>query len=439
MGRLLASALPLPASTAPGRPVGLWLRALRWLTLGLVALHCQPSCAATGEYYDVNWELDLDGRLVNLDAPPPYIAGGLGSLRFGGDESGLRIGRIRLALTQPFGNLWSVHLDASSWGDHDKIPAGLTEAYLQFRPYPFAGYRLRIKAGAFYAPISLENRTSGWESPYTLSYSAINSWLAEEVRTIGTEAQLEWLGTRTGHDFDVGLAAGLFGWNDGAGTALAYGGFTLTDRQTVLWGRAGAPGGPVTAAEPFREMSGNAGAYGGVEIRYLDRVVLRFLRYDNDANPGTPDPVTHAQPWSTQFNSAGLRVESGIGWTVIAQYLSGATYIAPTGEDRRWPFKASFALLSKRIGPHIFSARYDRFEVDGPGDSGQPGEVWQKGHAVTLAYIFQPQPRWRIALEWLHVTGTSYSLEEYQDGPPMARQNQLQLAIRYALGPAADP
>jgi hypothetical protein len=410
---------------------------LRTAALGLVGLYCQGACAADWASA-ANWELDLDGRLVNVDAPPPYIAGGLGGLRYGGDDSGARIGRIRLALTQPFGNLWSAHLDASAWGDHDKTPAGLTEAWLQFRPYPFAGYRLRIKAGAFYAPVSLENRAAGWESPYTLSYSAINSWLAEEVRTIGTEAQLEWLGTRAGHDFDFGLTAGLFGWNDGAGTALAYGGFTLTDRQTVLWGRVGVPGGPVTAAEPFREMSGNAGAYGGVETRYLDRVVLRFLRYDNDASPGTPDPVTHAQAWNTEFDSAGLRVESGRGWTVIAQYLKGETYVSPTGEDRRWPFKARFALLSKRTGPHTFSARYDRYEVEGPGDPGEPSEVWQRGHALTLAYIFQPQPRWRMTVEWLHATGTVYGLEDGANAPPLVRQTQLQLAVRYAVGPAAQ-
>ena len=413
------------------------LLARLYAALTLAAIFGSSTASAADWPSAPNWELDLDGRLVDVSAPPPYIAGGLGALRFGGDESGARIGRIRLALTQRFGNLWSVHLDASSWGDHDKSPAGLTEAWLQWHPYPFAGYRLRIKAGAFYAPISLENRTSGWESPYTLSYSAINSWLAEEVRTIGTEAQLEWLGTRTGHDFDVGLTAGLFGWNDGAGTALAYGGFTLTDRQTVLWGRVGPPGSTVTGTEPFREQGGNAGAYGGVEVRYLDRVVLRFLRYDNDANPGAPDPATHAQPWNTEFDSAGLRVEGGGGWTAIAQYLSGETYIAPSGADRRWPFEASFALLSKRIGPHTFSARYDRFEVDGPGDPGQPSEVWQKGHAVTLAYIVQPQPRWRVTLEWLHVTGTVYGLEDGADAPPRVRQTQLQLAIRYALGPAA--
>ena len=430
MGRLLTPAPPLASGRAPTRPGSRWRARLQWAALSLAGLCCHTAAAT-------DWELELDGRLVNVEAPPPFIAGGLGAERFGGDESGLRIGRIRLCLTQSFGNLWSVHLDASSWGDHDKIPAGLTEAYLQWRPYPFAGYRLRIKAGAFYSPISLENRAPGWESPYTLSYSAINSWLGEEVRTIGSEAQLEWLGTRTGHDFDVGLTAGLFGWNDGAGTVLAHGGFTLTDRQTVLWGRVGDPGvAPLHSAEPFREMSGNAGAYGGLEVRYLDRVVLRFLRYDNDANPGAPDPISHTSAWNTQFDSAGLRLESGNGWTAIAQYLSGGTYISPTGVDERWPFKASFVLLSKRIGPHTVSARYDRFEVDGPGTAeGEESEVWQKGHALTLAYIFQPRPQWRITLEWLHVTSTSYSLEEYQDGPPLTRQNQLQLALRYAIGP----
>ncbi len=393
---------------------------------------------ATTSAAAADWELDLDARLLTVNGPPPFIAGGLGSLRFGGDESGLRLGRARFAVSQSLGEIMSVHVDASSWGDHDKTPVGLTEAYLQLRPYPSAGFRLRVKAGAFYAPISLENRTSGWESPYTLSYSAIDSWLAEEVRTIGAEAQLDWLGSRAGHDFDLGAVAGLFGWNDGAGAALASGGFTLTDRQTVLWGRVGQPGiPPVYATQPFREMDGNAGAYGGLEARYLDRVVLRFLRYDNDANPGAVDPATHALAWNTSFDGAGLRVDGGNGWTGIFQWLKGATYISPQGVDERWPFRASYVLLSKRIGHHTLSARYDEFEVDGHGGNADDEDGWQKGHAITLAYIFQPGARWRYSLEWLHVVSTSYNREEYEDASPMASQTQVQFAVRYALGPAA--
>jgi hypothetical protein len=388
--------------------------------------------AAGGTAAAADWELDLDGRLVAVNGPLPLIDGGLGSTRFGGDESGARLGRVRLALEQTFAQVWSVRLDASSWGDADKIPAGLTEAFLQLRPYPRAGWRLRMKAGAFYAPISLENRSAGWESPYTLSYSAINSWLGEEVRALGTEAQLEWLGTHSGHDFDLGLTAGLFGWNDGAGAALAAGGFTLTDRQTPLWGRVGQPNvPPLHAAEPFREMDGNAGAYGGVEARYLDRVVLRFLRYDNGANPGAVDVVSHTVAWNTTFNTAGARLEAAHGWTFIYQWLDGQTYIAPHGSDLRWPFRSQYLLLSKRFGVHTVSVRFDRFEVEGAGDE---DDGWQKGHAFTAAYIVQPDAHWRVALEWLHVSSTSYNRAEYGYGPELASQSQVQLAVRYAVG-----
>jgi hypothetical protein len=396
----------------------------------LATLACTSRVGAT------DWEFDLDGRLVNVNGPPPIIDGGLGSLRYGGDQSGVRLGRARLAITETLGEVWSVHLDASSWGDHDKIPAGLTEAYFQLRPYPWAGYRLRIKAGAFYAPISLENRSSGWESPYTLSYSAIDSWVAQELRTIGTEAQFDWLGTRTGYDFDVGTTAGVFGWNDNAGAGLARGGFTLTDRQTVLWGRVGKPGvPPVHAAEPFREMDGRAGVYAGVDVRYLDRIVVRLLRYDNEADAAAVDTVSHTVAWNTTFNSVGTRIESAAGWTAIFQWLDGQTHISPVGLYQKWPFRSRYLLVSKRFGDrHTLSVRYDQFEVEGFDEE---DDGWQKGHAVTLAYVFQPGTRWRYTLEWLHVVSTSYNREEYGDEMPAAAQTGVQVAVRCALGPLA--
>ena len=54
----------------------------------------------------------------------------------------------RAAISQQLGEVWTLHIDASAWGDEDKSPVGVTEAYLQYRPYPFSGYRLRVKAGA---------------------------------------------------------------------------------------------------------------------------------------------------------------------------------------------------------------------------------------------------------------------------------------------------
>jgi hypothetical protein len=401
----------------------------------LAALVPLAGLILAGSAHADGWELSLDGRLVSSNADPSYTQGGISGVRFDQEQSGLRLGRARFALTESLGELWSVHLDASAWGDHDRIPVGLTEAYLQFRPYPFAGYRLRIKAGAFYPPISLENRAAGWESPYTLSSSAIDSWLAIEVRTVGVEAQLDWLGTRQGHDFDLGVTGGAFGWDEGAGAFIAGDGFTLTDRQTPIGGRVGLPNDPVLYnLEPFRELDGRVGVYGGVEARWFDRLVVRALRYDNRADPTVENYASGAMPWETTFDAVGARFESGSGWTAIVQALKGETSIVPDGFVLDWPFKAQYALIAKQFGRSTVSARYDRFEVD--TNLNAAGEGAETGHAWTVAYVFNRDEHWRFTLEWLRVTSNSYLREDDFNLPALARETQVQLAVRYALGSA---
>jgi len=402
-------------------------RSMRPLALPLVLL------ALSGVSRATDWELSLDARAVSSDAYPSFMEGGLGTVRFGSDDSGLRLGRARFAVTQSLGEQWSAHLDASVFDDQGASALGVTEAYVLFRPYPFAGYRFRLKVGGFYPPLSLENRSPGWESPYTLSYSAINSWLAVEVRTIGLEGQLDWLGTRSGRAFDLGLTGGVFGWNDRAGVVIANNGFMFTDRQTPLFGRVGQPGVPaLNGAEPFMEIDHRAGAYAGLEARYLDRAVLRLLRYDNRADPTDVDTVSHAIAWDTRFTSAGVRLEADRGWSAIVQWLEGVTTIAPQSITLNWPFQAQFALLSKRFGRSTLSARYDRFAVQT-----NAAELYgaQDGHAWTAAYLFDADAHWRFVLECVRVVSSSVNREE-QGGPPLATETQWQLAVRYALGSA---
>lgn len=382
-----------------------------------------------------DWELDLDARLVSSDGARSFTEGGLGTLRFDGSQSGLRLGRARFAVSQPVGELWSLRVDASAWGDHDRRLVDLTEAYLQFRPYPFAGYRFRLRAGAFHAPISLENRAAGWESPYTVSYSAINTWLGDELRTIGIEGQLDWLGTRTGHGFDLAATGGVFALNDTAGVVLATRGFHLSDRQTTLFGQSGSRNsGPLPPVELFHEIDGHAGYYAGIEARYLDRVVVRALHYDNRADAEAFDSSIPAIAWNTRFNAVGVRAETLGGWTALAQWLDGETYIEPQETYLAWPFKARFALLSRRFGQHRVSVRFDSFAVNSETSDGNGA---QRGHAWTVAYVFQPESHWRCSLEWLRVNSDSRN-RVLELGMPSARtETQVQLAIRYALGPSA--
>jgi hypothetical protein len=380
-----------------------------------------------------NWELDLDLRAVASDAGPSVLDGGYSPTRFSGHQDGLQLGRLRFALDTPLGQVWRLHLDASAWGNVYKNPVGLTEAYLQFRPYPRNALRLRMKAGAFYAPISLENSAGGWASPYTLSYSALNSWLAEELRTVGLETKVDWLGTRSGLPFDVGAVAGAFGWNETAGEALVNGGFILDDRQTPLFDRVGELEGPTGGPiEPFRQIDGRAGYYGGLDLQYPGRLLVTALRYDNRADPAAYDAVSDTSAWHTTFNSVGARMEYGAGWTVIAQWLAGQTGIAPKGSAYEWPFNASYLLLSKQLTRRQrLSVRYDRFEVDSLNP--QAGG-WQTGHAWTAAYVLDPGGGWTVTLEGLRVTSNSYAWYEELDSPGPGTDTQVQLSVRYTLG-----
>jgi len=384
-----------------------------------------------------DWEADVDVRLVSSQGERSVTNGGLGTLRFDDTQSGLRLGRARFAVSEALGEVWSAHFDTSYWGDRDRNPVDLTEAYLQFRPYPFSGgLRFRLKAGAFYAPISLENRSAGWESPYTLSYSAINTWLGQELRTIGAEGQIDWLGTRTGHAFDLALTGGVFGWNDPAGVVIANRGFSLSDRQTTLFGRVGAShSGPLRPMALFGEIDHRAGFYTGVEARYFDRVVVRALHYDNRGDPAAFDAASRNRAWNTRFNAAGVRAESGTGWTAIAQYLDGETAVAPASGYLAWPFKARYGMVSREIGRHRISVRYDSFVVN--SESSDEEDSVQRGHAWTAAYVFEPDHHWRFTLEWLRVISDAEYRPFYLGIPPRATDTQVQLAARFALGPAA--
>jgi hypothetical protein len=379
-----------------------------------------------------DFELSLDLRTVASDGQTSFLDDGLGKLRFDEDHQGMQLGRLRAAWNQPLGEVFSAHLEASSWGDDDKNPIDLTEAYLEFRPYPKAGWRSRVRLGAFYPPMSLENRARGWETPYTLAPSAISSWVGEELRTIGLEGQVEWLGTRTGHDFDLQLTAAVFGWNDPAGTMLADHGFALHDRQTTLFGRVGSPqtdpGKP--KKELFHEIDGRAGYYVGAEMRFHDRAILDVLHYDNRGDPRAAAPGIRDMAWKTNFDSAALRIETASDWTFLLQALDGDTAIDPW-IMLTWKFDSQSAMVARRWRDHMLALRYDAFEVEFEGDPQAPGS--EDGHAWALAYTWQHGERWRLALEWLRVeSAVPARVVEFAE-PAFAVESKLEFSARYFL------
>jgi hypothetical protein len=379
-----------------------------------------------------DWDLTLDMRALDSDGRRSFLDRGQGKLRFDDDHSGVRLGRLRGAWTQPIGEVFSAHIDATSWGDDDKNFVDLTEAYLEYRPYPQSALRSRVRLGAFYMPMSLENRARGWETPYTLTPSAISTWLGEEFRTIGVEGQLEWLGTRTGHRFDLQLTTALFGWNDPAGTMLAQHGFSFGDRATTLFGRVGQrTNAPTPKNELFHEIDHRAGFYVGAQVRYFDRAVLNVLRYDNRADPMAYAPSLRDFAWETKFDAAALRVETASDWTLLIQRLQGDTYIAPGGFWLEWEYASSSAMLVKSFGAHRLAVRYDDFEVEfEPAAQGAGNE---DGHAFDVSYAYERGDTWRFMLEWIRVTSDVAARPLQLGEPALATESKVELSVRYAI------
>lgn len=376
-------------------------------------------------------DLTVDLRLIASDGRASYLDGGLGKLRFDEDHDGLQVGRLRGAWNQDFGERWSARVDASLWRFDDSSVVDVTEAYLEFRPYPASGWRSRVKLGASYLPVSLEHRAAGWTNPYLISSSAINTWVGEELRTIGAEYSLEWLGTRSGSDFDVGVEAAVYGWNDPAGVLVASRGWTLHDRQTRLFDKIGEPGeSPVPGRVLFKEIDGRAGYWAGAHVRYLDRAELRVLHYDNRADPEKFDAGIDDFAWLTRFDSVGVRAESSGGWTFIAQWLGGDTAIEPETGYELWDFYSTFLLVSKAWGRHRMSARADWFETEHVMTS-WPQPFEEDGTAITVGYSYDFDEHWRGAVEFLEVR-SDVAARAFLGEPVSADERQLQLQVIYS-------
>ena len=375
----------------------------------------------------------LDTRFAHTDDTRSWLDGGLGKARYGslfaGGEADLfRLAQASLLLDASLAEVLAAHVQLRVDAEPDNAlrrgKTGLVEAYASWRPELSAAVRLRVRAGLFFPPISLEHPLRGWTTTYTITPSALNAWIGEEVRTAGAEASL----VLRARDNDIAVTAAVFGMNDPAGSALAWRGWALHDRTSQTADELPfaafsffKPGGTFAAVAPWvspiREVDGRLGWYAGGSWRWPAVLDARALHYDNRGRPTAFDGRQYA--WKTEFTNVGLRLELPGPVEALGQHLWGSTGMGagPNGTlmvDAG--YRASYALLTARAGRHRFSARYDRFEVD-------DREAW------TAAYQLETGEHHRLALEWIRVT--SDHPQRRQIGLPVhAEEDVIQASFR---------
>jgi hypothetical protein len=347
-----------------------------------------------------------DFRLVNSPQMTSWLKGGLGKFRYGNSDGALRfgeaVGQGELAFSDDLRAIAVVRAEP------EQRPGGLDalEAYLAWHPAHDGALDWSVKAGAFFPTISLENDDIGWTSPYTLTPSAINTWIGEELRTIGSEGTLRYHTDNLG---TVSVIGAMFCCNDPAGILMADRGWAMDDRPTGLFEHVRLPDAteklfhiPIPARTGlFDEIDHRAGWYGGLDWQMAGIGKLSVLRYENQGDPSAEMGGTYA--WETKFWSFGARTAIG-DLVLIAQQLTGYTSIAPGGNEVVTKFQSAFLLASydlEKFGLEDWraSVRGDVFQTR--HIAATPSPLSEDGDAATFDLSWQGVDRLKITGEAL--------------------------------------
>lgn len=374
-------------------------------------------------------ELELDARTTDDS----------GKLAASGDSSFARMAFVYSGAIKPTLTFNAV-IDAV---DDGSSGIDVTEAFLDWRPVPRSPLRHALRVGAFFPPLSLENVEPAWTSPYSRSFSAINTWVGEELRTIGAEWRLSRaLGPRASQR-EIGFVAASYYGNDPAGALLAWRGWALHARQSRINDALTLPPVPqiqpgamfelqAPATEPFAETDHSPGFYYGVDWKVGPRVKLTALHYDNHADPLTIRNGHYG--WGTRFDHIGAQIELPASLGLIMQWMDGTTVMGPVMNGAHVVdngFDAYFALLTKKHRQHRWSLRFDDFGV-ADYDTTPMDNNSESGDALTASWRYEPDGSWSIGLEWrsLDITRPSFG---YFGLPASRSEDLLNFDARYQL------
>lgn len=343
----------------------------------------------------------LSARAANATGPASWLEGGFGRLGAGGDQTELSLGAQAGITWTPA--TW-LELHVSGAGDDER--GGLVEAYVDLR-----GGAFQLRAGQFFLPTSRENKAALWTSPYSLTFSAVSSWIAEEVRPVGVD--LQWRHT-TARGHVLTGAATAFRGNDSMGALLAWRGWALHNRLSVYDEVLPLP--PIASLQTFfasqrddgtkpfgTDLDGRTGYAARARWSLPERASVQLAHVDNNG-----DRLLHRgeYAWDTSFDVLGIEIGNPDRFVAAAEYMTGRTGMGLRGGPA-WvdaDFTAGYLLVSQKSGRNRFTARFDRFQTDEqdftPAESND-----ESGRSWMFAWLFDVTGSLRAGVEFVQVTG----------------------------------
>lgn len=415
--------------------MGIW----RGVVLTMAALFVAPAAQASTQLFSPeNYNAWVDVRAVAVDGERSWAKAGFGKLRYGDGDPGVHVAQAGLVWKPRLADTLTAYVAVQDVPGTDH-PLGVEEAFVKWKPVPRANLRYSFRLGQFFPPVSMEHDGAGWTPSRTLTPSAINSWIGEEVLVQGLEANVQ----RTFGDHVVGLTLGGFRKDDTAGTIIAWRGWALHDisasENTTLplpsgenqgWYRIfGAYQAP--ASRPVDEVDGRLGDYARLDWRPPAAMAFNLEVYDNQANPKA---VRNAQwGWGTRFYNLGYQAQLNPSTELMAQYMRGHTRMGWNLGNGAWAidadFDSAYVLVSHRFQDS--SRLTGRIETFGVKDNSMRAvdDNTDKGSAATLAWIKPLMPHLDLTVEAVTVS-SNHPARALQMIDPRQHQSMLQVALK---------
>jgi hypothetical protein len=381
--------------------------------------------------------------LAATNGEETWLDGGFGKLSTSGDNyRNLRVTPMLSEANLIWQPRFTWALSANVVGTFlggERNEAGISEAYFSYKPMRGSTTRFSARAGLMWPPVSLEHEGADWHVRDTITPSAINSWIGEEVRPVALEGTV---GTSLGEHKLTGTAA-MFAANDTAGTLLTFRGWALHNRRTLAFNDQPLPpfeeedeGYQAPFTHPLLDVdSGFAkrpGYYAKLSWQPPAPIRLELFHYDNRAKPEAINEDLE-WGWRTHFTDLGFEADLS-GTHVRAQAMTGRTRMGypELPNNRHWidmRFRSAFLLVTQPIGKFGLAGRIDAFETRHHG-SWWDSEYNEDGWAATLAGKREWGPFTGL-VELIHVSSDNPA-REHVSLSPRQQQTRLQADLRLA-------
>ncbi len=400
-------------------------------------LFSQAARAESHLFEPENYAAWIDVRAVSVDGERGWLDDGFGKLRYGKGGHALNVAQAGLLWKPRLADTLTAYIMVQDVPDAEN-PLGIEEAYLKWKPVPKSDLRYSLRLGEFFPPVSMEHDGTGWTPARTLTPSAINSWVGEEILVRGLEGNIQKnFGAHT-----LGLTLGVFTRDDTAGTLLSWRGWALHDVSSADNTELSLPDGnqgyaqlfgtyQAYASKPMVEEDGRLGYYARLDWRPPAPVAINLEFYDNQGDPMT---VRNGQwGWATRFYNAGIQYQVAPKDELLGQYMTGHTATGwQVGQGRHAVdvgFESAYLLWAHHFdGGSKLSGRIDYFATKDYSKRAIDDNS-ETGYSATVAWMKPVTAHLDLGLEALEVQ-SNRPARATQSLAAQQTQTQLQIALK---------